>query len=489
MGVSRGGRLFRPGAVAPAPIELGFRGRARELSEVRSALRSLARGAPARVLVIGEQGIGKSRLIAEALGEGWADGIVLYAGRGAELRSDRAFGVLIDALDLPTAVGAVAPREHSGLIPLEIRGTDDAEQRHDLVKRIAALVRRRTAATPVALLIEDAHWADPFTVATLAELVAACTERPLGILLTRRVLPLRAPVDELFEQGLPAFQRIDLDALDPEVVALLAHDVLGSPPGPRLQEQIDGAGGNPAMLVALLQGSISEGTLRRHEGIVETDALRPPVSMCPAVLARISRLSDRCQDLLTVAAVFERPFGVATLAAVAGRTVIEVLTDLREALGARVLLEVAGVLSFQHQLVRQILYDATPMTVRAELHAQITDALQADRGSPALIGHHRARTAEHTPPRWERLTNTEREVALLAAQGLSNKQAGARLHVSARTIETHLAHVYAKLGIHSRVELAADAGRAGIAAPGTELTLAGRAVASVADRRPNPLTA
>ena len=56
--------------------------------------------------------------------------------------------------------------------------------------------------------------------------------------------------------------------------------------------------------------------------------------------------------------------------------------------------------------------------------------------------------------RWELLTPTEREVALLVSRALSNKQAGARLQISARTVETHLAHVLAKLGINSRVELA-----------------------------------
>jgi DNA-binding CsgD family transcriptional regulator len=203
--------------------------------------------------------------------------------------------------------------------------------------------------------------------------------------------------------------------------------------------------------------------------------------MRPAALARGERLTPRCQDLLTVAAVFERPFGVATLAAIARSSVIDVLADLREGLAARLLIEVAGLLNFQHQLLREILYEATPATVRAELHRQIADALRAARGSPEVIGYHQLRAAElsrdggaaywpadpseRTSLRWELLTPTEQKVALLVSHGLSNRQAGARLQVSARTVETHLAHVFAKLGINSRVELAAAVGRASIERP------------------------
>lgn len=495
-----GGSSLPPGAVALPPGKVGFRGRAQELTQVRCALRALACGVPVRMLVTGEQGIGKSRLIAEALATDDSAGIILYTGRAAELEADRPFGSLIDALGLDADATRIEHADIARRIASAARGAG-GDQRHEVVKRIAKLVRRNAATTPVALIIEDVQWADRLTVAALNELIAACADLSLGIFLTRRLLPLTAPVDDLLDHDGPRMQRIELDALDPEVTALLAHDVLGMPPGPRLQQQIDGAGGNPAMVLALLQGSNREGTLRRRDGAIEANTPSPPASMRPAILTRIARLSDRCQDLLTVAAVFERPFGVATLAAVAGRAVIDVLTDLREALGARLLVEVAGVLSFRHQLVRQILYEATPVTVRAELHAQISRALEIDHGSAELIVQHHLRAVElgaqpsetgwRPAPRldrisepWERLTRTEHEVALLAAQGLSNKQLGVRLQVSARTIETHLAHVYAKLGLHSRVELAAEVGRAGMGAPDAELMIVGRVVGAEVKRRP-----
>lgn len=463
-----------PERFAPARVVVPFRGRADQLARLRGAFAELAKGCPVRVVVIGEEGIGKSRLIAEAVSSPDVRHLTLHTGRAAELESDRPFGVLSDALHLRP--GSADPEGAAiGSLLQGSRLRDREEERHDVMTQIVELVVRRTELVPVALILEDVQWADPFSVLTLLRLTRACRERPLGVFLTRRLMPLRAPINDLVDEGREVFERIDLDAIDSEIVALMAHDLLGAAPGSRLQGLIDSAGGNPRLLAGLVGGLRHDHALRITGDVVESESPAPPASLHPAVMARVARLSDRCQDIVTVAAVFEQPFGVATLAAIASRSVIDVLADLREALAARILLEVAGVLSFRHELVRTILYEETPVAIRAELHRQIGEVLRASAGSPALVGHHLLRAAElsrgpserdwpdereRSSMRWELLTPAERDVAVLVANGLSNKQAGARLHVSARTVETHLAHMFAKLGIASRVELAAAVARA-----------------------------
>ena len=457
----------------PARVELPFRGRTAELARLQHALASLAGGTPVRVVVIGEEGIGKSRLIAEALSSPDLRQLTVHTGRAAELEADRPFGVLSDALDLrPRSDDGETAAIGSLLTGSRLR--DREEERHDLMMQIADLIARRAALVPTALILEDMQWADRFSVLTLLQLARACGNRPLGIFLSRRLLPLRGPVNDLVDDGRDLFDRLDLDALDSEIVALMVHDLLGAAPGPRLLSLIDSGGGNPRLLMGLISGLQQERALRVAGDIVESDTATPPLMLRAPVMARIARLSERCQDILTVAAVFEQPFGVATLAAIATRSVIDVLADLREALAARILLEVAGVLSFRHELVRTILYEETPVSIRAELHRQIGEVLRASAGSPAIVGHHLLRAAElsRAPAagdwpdegargslRWELLTPAERDVAVLVASGLSNKQVGARLQVSARTVETHLAHMFAKLGISSRVELAAAVAR------------------------------
>ncbi|MBV8528037.1 MAG: AAA family ATPase [Candidatus Dormibacteraeota bacterium] len=459
---------------APARVEAPFRGRVRELDRLRQALAALAAGIPVRLLVVGEEGVGKSRLIGEALSSSDLRHLTVHTGRAAELETDRPFGVLSDALDLRPR----SPDPEAAAIGSLFGGSsmrDREEERHDAMLRIISLLARRAELGPVALVLEDMQWADRFSVLTLLRLARECQDRPIGVFVTRRMLPLRAPVNDLVDGGRHLFERVDLDALDSEIVALMVHDVLGAAPGPRLQGLVDAAGGNPGLLLGLVSGLQHDQALQVTDDGVETATSLPPATLRPLVRARIAGLTDRCQDVLTVAAVFERPFGVATLAAIAGRLVVDVLTDLREALAARVLLEVAGVLSFQHELVRAILYEETPVSIRAELHRQIGEVLRASAGSPALVGHHLLRAAElsrgpsdhawpdereRTSMRWELLTPAERDVAVLVGKGLKNKEVGARLHVSARTVETHLAHMYAKLGLASRVELAAAMARA-----------------------------
>jgi DNA-binding CsgD family transcriptional regulator len=90
------------------------------------------------------------------------------------------------------------------------------------------------------------------------------------------------------------------------------------------------------------------------------------------------------------------------------------------------------------------------------------DAQQSLRRAGAAMRAAGLRPAIRRPRRrptvgWEALTETERQVVALAVEGLTNPEIGARLYISRRTVQTHLAHVFAKLGLSSRVELAAAA--------------------------------
>jgi DNA-binding CsgD family transcriptional regulator len=89
------------------------------------------------------------------------------------------------------------------------------------------------------------------------------------------------------------------------------------------------------------------------------------------------------------------------------------------------------------------------MSASSGREPQRADAVEVDDGPDAeseFVGR-------VLPAGWERATPAEREVVRHVVRGLSNREIGERLFVSARTVETHLSHVYAKLGISSRVEL------------------------------------
>jgi DNA-binding CsgD family transcriptional regulator len=98
-----------------------------------------------------------------------------------------------------------------------------------------------------------------------------------------------------------------------------------------------------------------------------------------------------------------------------------------------------------------------------EVYERLGAVRDLARANAALrrLGVRRGRSERHRRAAWgwDSLTSTEREVVRLAAEGLTNAEIGERLFISRRTVETHLSHVFGKVGVSSRVQLAAEAGR------------------------------
>jgi DNA-binding CsgD family transcriptional regulator len=421
-------------------------------------------------VVVGDAGSGKSRLVAEVLSRSALAGITVLSGRAREFEADRPVGPLVEALD----IRRTADPERSAIARLIARGRrpSDAEARHEIPMLIEALVCRLCASRAIALVLEDLQWADPLSAITIGRLLDRPGGGPVVVVMTMRPFPANAAFEEVLTSTPSHVDRIELEPLGTHEATTLLTSLVGLPTGPRLVELAMAAGGNPGLLVALVRALEQDGALKAIGGTVDTDATLPPRSMRPAVLGRLARLPDSCRDLLSVAAVIGRPFAVRTLATAAGRRTTDLLTDLRWATSAGLVDDRAGLLRFRHELVRETIYEGLSPALRSILHLRVAQALLADGVEASAVAPHllrggvigdeppvslesRAEHAEPASPRgWKLLTRAEREVTGLVRQGLTNRQIGERLFVSPRTIETHLSHVFAKLGLTSRVELA-----------------------------------
>jgi DNA-binding NarL/FixJ family response regulator len=116
--------------------------------------------------------------------------------------------------------------------------------------------------------------------------------------------------------------------------------------------------------------------------------------------------------------------------------------------------------------VHQADYEATVATIRAALGDDDFDRAWADGArlsmEEAIAYVRRGRGERKRPPTgWAALTPTERDVVRLLREGLANRDIASRLFVSPRTVETHLTHIYTKLGLKSRVQLVQEAARHG----------------------------
>ncbi|TCC08415.1 helix-turn-helix transcriptional regulator [Kribbella soli] len=440
-----------------------LRGRLGELKSVSCLLESVASGHGAILLVDGAPGIGKTRLLSAAEERATHHGFSLASAHADELPRPLPLAPLFSGLDLEP--------------PGERPARASASQGHMLacLEKLAVHTGKLAARGPVFITLDDVQWADATTITALRELPTWLAEYPVGWVLVRR-MGMRQPSTELLfgEWEHLGASRIALGPLADDAVVDVIADVLRARPDGRLLAMAHGAAGNPLLVRALLDGLHDEGGVAIAGGRARLLSEQPPGQVREVVHDWLTRLSPGARHLLDVAASLDRLFGVDDLADVLGWSNEQVRPALHEVVAADLLIIVeTDVLAFHHDLVRQSVADDVPAGVRLALRGQVARTrrlstalaatLKIDRRSAAEGGsvkvRHPLQWADECagPQRaveaWDALTGTERTVAELVAQGLTNREVAARIFLSPHTVSFHLRKVYRKLGIRSRVDL------------------------------------
>lgn len=335
-------------------------------------------------LVVGEAGMGKSRLL-ETYGRGLG-GVI--AERALDGDTDQPYAVLrrllrsIDAQFSPALPPEVA-RELARLSPAAGTASDapahDALVWHAVEQMLAAAV----ACGLRALVIDDAHRADEATVAALRRIATSPLLPALRLgVASRPRLPqgLERPL-ALWLEDTPAPVRIDLEPLSPkELGDFLASLALPSLVDAGLADLLyRHAGGHPLYTLATLQDAISRGIdLHGRE-------LPRPSSVQALLEARLASLPADAQDLLRVAAVAGADLTADRAARLLGRPMLALA-------GTWAVLEAANVLrgeSFSHDLVHECALRTVPRGVRQALHRRMAELLAADADTgPARVAWH-----------------------------------------------------------------------------------------------------
>jgi DNA-binding CsgD family transcriptional regulator len=372
-----------------------FIGRAAELEALEGLLASAASGSGGAMLVAGEAGIGKSRLIAElqARARG-VDGLVLL-GECVELaEGELAFSPIISALrgvveDGEALDGLSDPLRGSlaALWSLPGRGAVVAGGREQLFEAVYRVLARFAARRPVLLVIEDVHWIDRSSRDLLAFLVRAARRDPIAVVLTYRPdelhkgHPLRPFVAELERSG--QARRIDLQPLAAFEVAEQLQAIAGHVHDGQVVERIFARSeGNPFFAEELLAATQGGGE-------------QLPESLRETLLLRVEQLSPPARKVLTAAAVAGRSVDHRLLSRVVGFPEPELLGGLREATDHHVLVSSADGISyaFRHALLREAIYEDALGGERLRLHRAIAETLAAHReyagpAAAAELAHH-----------------------------------------------------------------------------------------------------
>jgi tetratricopeptide (TPR) repeat protein len=385
-----------------------FVGRTEELAGLAAAADRAAAGTPTAVLVGGEAGVGKTRLVGELVASARQAGATVLVGGCVELGGEGVpFGPLIEALrpflrdlDEPELAQLVPGRtrvELARLLPeldpsgrpgtgpagsgLGAGGFGLGSDQGRLFELLLVLLERLGAERPAVLVVEDLHWADRSTRDLLAFLHRNLRHGRLLLVMTyrsdelHRRHPLRPFLAEL-DRG-RRVERLELDRFGRDEVAAQLAGIQGAPAPAELTERIHARSDGNAFFVEELAATAAAGA----------DGELPP-SLRDTLLARIELLPEPTQQVLRVLAVAAAAVPDPLLAEVAGLPEAELLAGLREAVSAHVLLVDAGdgAYGFRHALVKEAVYAELLPGERTRLHARFATALAGrdDRGGPGL---------------------------------------------------------------------------------------------------------
>jgi len=370
----------------------GFVGRERELAALNSALAV----PPAVVLVEGETGIGKTRLIAEFLKPAAHPPRRVLVARCPPFAQPQTLGPVTDALRqaapdvrglrLSALAGALRPMfpEWAADLPPALEPAEDASAaRHRLFAALAELLDAQQAGL---LVVEDTHWADEATMEFLLFLATReAAARPVSLVVTCRPedVPPGSVLRRLSRLAAGAGgRRLVLGPLDPAGTAALVASML---PGASVSEAFTGflherTEGVPLAVeesVRLLaeRGDVfwhpGGGWARRHLADISV-----PHSIRDAVLERARRLGPAAVAVLRAAAVLAEPADEALIGAVAGLPAEQTRGGLSAGLECGLAEEAAGLVRFRHALASQAVYDAVPGPQLRVLHLRAGTALE-----------------------------------------------------------------------------------------------------------------
>ena len=406
--------------VAESPDEAprgAFVGRVPELAELMAGLDDAFAGRGRLFLVVGEPGIGKSRLAQEVMRHARARGARVLVGRCWEAGGAPAYWPWVQALraavrDTDSAallahLGAGAAQLAQIVPELRQRFPDLPEPpalesevaRFRLFDATAEFLGNISQAPPTVLVLDDLHAADAPSLLLLRFLARELRSTHILLLAAYRdvdPIPGRPLTETLAEVARePVTRRVSLGGLSEREVAqyvkLTASQIASTPLVAAVHQETEG---NPLFVGEIVRLLAVEGV--GSEFTAEA-RLAIPQSIRDVIARRLTHLSHECNRLLVLAAVIGREFALDALARLAGVSEDGLLDVLDEAMAARVLADVPGAadrLRFAHVLIRDTLYEGVATARRARLHRQVVAALEALYGDEP--GQHLAELAHHS---------------------------------------------------------------------------------------------
>lgn len=396
-------------------------GRDKELAELELQVFRAANGESSVVNVIGDAGIGKSRLVAELKHREVAKGLRVLEGRAVSIGKNLSFHPFIDLFrnwahireddsekvatsKLEAAVVSVCPDRAEEVFPFvatmmgmklrgrsadRVRGIEGEPLERLILKSIRELMIGLTNISPTAVVMEDLHWADASSLLLLDFI--------FGLALTQEIVFLNVfrpgywdtndGIVENVKARIPGLRvlSIHIQPLDPQCSEALIDSILnikGLQHGVK-ERIIERSGGNPYFIEEIVRSLRDVGAVKAVDSGFEVtekiDQVVIPSTVDEALMARIDKLDEESRNVLNAASIIGRSFFHRILAEVVGSAdgLDDKLAHLKRIQLIRDEIRMEELeYSFQHALAQEAVYESIPLQQRRELHAKVAESIE-----------------------------------------------------------------------------------------------------------------
>jgi DNA-binding SARP family transcriptional activator len=443
-GVAVSSGIAPPLSSAEAPLI----GRQREMSQLTGLLNDAWTGGRRLVVIVGEAGVGKSRLAAGVAARALQQGGQVLLGRSYESEQSLPFSPWIDAFRSARlaanseVIGKLSPVWRSELARLLPELADDAlpptnpADAQRLFEAVAQCLDAVAGFAPLLIMVEDLQWADELSVRLAAFLARRSHTGPMLVLGTRRAGdveaggPRRALAAALTREGV--LVRLYLSRLTRDETVALTRELAGASPTPVLAAMEDEiwriSEGNPFMVVETVRAVRERGHAPgAWEGLV-------PARVRDLIAGRLRTLTDRGRRLLDVAAVIGRRFEFALLQRASGLDEDEAADGVEELVRRRILEQTEGDFEFTHDQIREVHHADLMAPRRALLHRRVAAALEllhpGEVGLALALGTHYREAGD-----WEKAVVHLRQAGLIAASRDAGREAAACFEEALRALD------------------------------------------------------